>query len=216
MEKYDHLKLPLFKADVERQTRGGGGGFKMPEGRDKNQFSQQAQQKSEQLSQSCASLKTKFPKIDPELIFAININQSLSIDAFEQTLAGMDIHVLSVAEGKKGHWVVFSDDQNLEKFKEKLSTYGSEDGANYDFFHAIESFGDIPVEEKIGEQLKEQPLNDSAEFVDIELWKMDDPQKNTGFIAQLKASYPELAQFRITDQLITKSFVLLRTCSRSF
>jgi len=210
MKKYNHLKLPLFKADVDRQKRGGGGGFKMPEGRDKHQFSQKSQQQSEQLSQTCADLKTKFPNIDPKLIFEININQSLAVDAFEQTLAGMDIHVLSVAEGKKGYWVVFSDDQNLEKFKAKLTTYGSEDGANYDFFHAIESFGDIPVEEKIGEQLKEQPLTDSAEFVDIELWKMDDPQKNTDFIEQLKASYSEFTQFRITDQLITKSFVLLR------
>lgn len=210
MEKYDHLKLPLFKADVERQKRGGGGGFKMPDGRDKNQFSQQAQQKSEQLSQTCTELKTKFPNIDSNLIFEINIDQSLAVDAFEQTLAGMDIHVLSVAEGKKGHWVVFSDDQNLERFKEKLRTYGSEDGANYDFFHAIESFGDIPVEEKIGEQLKEKPLTDSTDFVDIELWKMDDPQKNRDFIEQLKVNYPEFTQFRITDQLITKSFVLLR------
>jgi len=210
MEKYDHLKLPLFKADIERQKRGGGCGFKIPDGRNKNQFSLQAQQKSDQLSQTCTDLKTKFPNIDPKLIFEINIDQSLAVDAFEQTLAGMDIHVLSVAEGKKGHWVVFSDDQNLNRFKEKLITYGSEDGANYDFFHAIESFDDIPIEEKIGERLKEQPLTESSEFVDIELWKMDNPQKNTDFIAQLKASYPEFTQFRITDQLITKSFVLLR------
>jgi len=210
MQKYNHLKLPLFMADIKRQKRRGGGGFKLPEGRNKGQFSQQAQQKSEQLSQTYADLKTKFPKIDPKLIFAINIDQSIAVDAFEQTLASMDIHVLSVAEGKKGLWVVFSDDQILEKFKAKLDTYGSEEGANYDFFHAIESFGDIPVEEKIGEQLKQQPLGDTAEFVDIELWKMDNPQKNTDFIAQLKASYSELTQFRITDQLITKSFVLLR------
>ncbi len=101
MGKYDHLKLPLFKADIERQKRGGGGGFKMPDGRNKSQFSQQAQQTSEQLGQTCADLKEKFPNIDPKLIFEINIAQSLAVDAFEQTLAGMDIHVLSVAEGKK-------------------------------------------------------------------------------------------------------------------
>jgi hypothetical protein len=219
MEKHNHLKLPLFKANVKRKKRGGGGGFEIPDGRNKHQFSQQLQQKSEQLSKTCADLKTKFPMIDSKLIFAININQSLAVDAFEKTLTRMDIHLLSVAKGKKDkkdkkgkedHWVVFSDDQNLKKFKDKLNTYGSEEGENYDFFHAIESFGDIPAEEKMGEQLKQQPLDDTAEFVDIELWKMDDPQKNTDFITQLKASYPEFTQFRITDQLITKSFVLLR------
>jgi len=210
MKKYDHLKLPLFKADVERQKRAAAGGFKMPVSRDKSQFSKQAQQKAVQLSQTCDDLKAKFPNIDPKLIFEINIDQSLSVDAFEQTLASMDIHVLSVAEGKKGHWVVFSDDQSLQKFKQKLEIYGSEEGANYDFFHAIESFGDISVEAKVGERLKQQPLTDSVEFVDIELWKMDDPQKNIGFIKQLKENYPEFTQFRVTDQLITKSFVLLR------
>jgi hypothetical protein len=53
----------------------------LPEGRNKNQFSQQAQQTSEQLSQTCADLKTKFPNIDPKLIFEININQSLAVDS---------------------------------------------------------------------------------------------------------------------------------------
>jgi hypothetical protein len=28
----------------------------------------------------------------------------------------------------------------------------------------LESFGDIPAEEKMGEQLKQQPLDDTAEF----------------------------------------------------
>ena len=34
MNTYDHLPLPVHQADVQRQTRGGGGGYKLPEGRD--------------------------------------------------------------------------------------------------------------------------------------------------------------------------------------
>lgn len=122
----------------------------------------------------------------------------------------MDIQVLSVAEGKKGFWVVFSEDEDLSSFKKKLATYGSEYGRNYDFFHAIESFGDIPLEKKIGKRLAEQPLTDTADFIDLELWKIDDPQQNERFIQQLKDTYSDFSQFRITDTLITKSFVLLR------
>ena len=46
------------------------------------------------------------------------------------------------------------------------------------FFHAISSFDDIPIEEKIGDQLKKSPLTSTAEFVDVELWRMLDPKIN--------------------------------------
>ncbi len=211
MEKYEHLKLPAFKGNFERQKRGGGGGFSLPSGRNKGTFTQYATQKADELASSFSILKNKFSgKIDPSLIYEIEINQSVSPEGFEKTLSSMGIHVLSVAEGKKGFWVVFSDDVNLEKFKTKLSTYGSEYGAKYDFFNAIESFQDIPTEKKIGKSLKDKPLGDTADFIDIELWKMTDPQKNDIFIQQLKNTFIDLSQFRITDTLSTKSFVLLR------
>jgi len=210
MEKHEHLRLPLFQGNIERKKRGGGG-FSLLEGRDKVSFSQLANQQAKNLSRAFSALKKQFSgQIDPKLIFEIEINQPVSPDAFEQTLASMDIHVLSVAEGKQGFWVVFSKDDDLSRFKQKLATYGSEYGKNYDFFHAIESFGDIPLEKKIGKRLADQPLTDTADFIDLELWKIDDPQQNERFIQQLKDTYSDFSQFRITDTLITKSFVLLR------
>jgi len=178
MEKYEHLKLPVFKGNVERQKRSGGGGFSFPAGRNKQTFTQQVTQKADDLVSSFTALKNKFSgKIDTSLIYEIEINQSVSPGGFEKTLSSMGIHVLSVDEGKKGFWVVFSDDEELNQFKGKLSTYGSEDGPKYDFFNAIESFRDIPREKKIGKSLKNKPLGDTAAFIDIELWRMTDPQK---------------------------------------
>ncbi|TGO02673.1 hypothetical protein PN36_21190 [Candidatus Thiomargarita nelsonii] len=211
MEKHQHLKLPLFHGNIERKKRHGGGGFSLPQGRNKACFSRETSQQAKNLSRAFSALKKQFPvRIDPTLIFEIEINQSVSPDAFERTLASLGIHVLSVAEGKKGFWVVFSEDEDLSRFKQKLEIYGSEEGPKYDFFHAIESFGDIPLEKKIGKGLAEQPLTDRADFIDLELWKMTDPQKNEQFIQQLKDSYTDSSQFRHTDTLTTKSFVLLR------
>jgi hypothetical protein len=122
----------------------------------------------------------------------------------------MGIHVLSVAENRKGYWVVFSDDDTLSQFKSKLATYGSDEGPKYDFFNAIDSFQDIPRGKKIGNGLREKPLGENAEFIDIELWRMIDPQKNEKFINELKQIYTDRSQFRITDTLISKTFVLLR------
>jgi len=211
MEKHQHLKLPLVNENINRKKQGGGGGYSLLGGRDKAKFSQNAIQNCKIISQKFEIFKKQLSgKIDPTLIFEIKINQGLSPDAFEKTLSSMDIHVLSVAEDKKGYWVVFSEDEELEKFKQKLEAYGSEDGYGYDFFHAIESFDDISTEKKIGESLTNQPLGDTAEFVDIELWNMNDPQKNETFISQLKDIYSDFPEFRVSDTLITKSFVLLR------
>jgi subtilisin family serine protease len=212
MEKYQHLKLPLFEGDFNRKKRpGGGGGLNLPEGRSKFQFSHDACEQAENISKEFLATKNKLAgKIDPTFIFEINVTQGISTDEFEKILFSMGIHVLSVAEGKKGYWVVFSDDEDLNRFKQKLAIYGSEEGAKYDFFHAIESFGDIPVTKKLGEGLIKNPLGDKGDFVDIELWKIDDPQRNQKFINQLKENYRDFSQFKITDTLITKSFVLLR------
>ncbi|EIM62386.1 S8 family peptidase [Desulfobacter postgatei] len=211
MERHDHLRLPIYHGNVERQKRGGGGGYSLPEGRRKAAFSRTARRKAETISQSFATLKRKFAgRITPSLIYEIEINQSVSPDAFENTLSSMGIHVLSVAENRKGFWVVFSDDENLSGFKNKLAKYGSETGPKYDFFNAIDSFQDIPREKKIGKRLKDAPLGETPEFIDIELWRMTDPRKNERFIHELKDAYPNRSQFRITDTLISKTFVLVR------
>ncbi len=211
MNSYEHLSLPVYNAATERQKRGGGGGFKIPQGRNKSEFSKTASQKADAIATSFQEIKRKFSgKINPSLIFEIEINQSVAPEAFEKTLSSMGIHVLSIAENKKGYWIVFSDDDDLYRFNEKLSTYGYDEGPKYDFFNAIESFRDIPREEKIGKALSEQPLGDKPEFIDIELWKMGTPQENEDFITELKTTYSDLSIFRITDKLVTKSFVLLR------
>ncbi len=77
MEKYKHLKLPLFESNIERKKRGGGG-YSLPKGRDKASFSKHARKKAEQISIAFSDLKTKLSiKIDPSLIFEIEINQSV-------------------------------------------------------------------------------------------------------------------------------------------
>ena len=211
MEQYEHLKLPLFTEKVERQKKGGGGGYKLLAGRNKSKFAQQAIQDANNIKSNFTILKNKFSgNLNPTLIFEIEINQSVSPDNFEKELTGMDINVLSVAENKRGYWVIFANDTALTKFIGKIKMYGQPHGPSYDFFNAIESFQDIPLEKKIGKALQDSPLGETADFIDIELWRMTDPQKNKQFIAELERTYSDQSQFRITDTLITLTFVLLR------
>lgn len=212
MDKLEHLKLPIFKGNIKRQkSKGRPQSPKLLSRRNKIVFSQEAIQKADELTTSFSVLKQKFSgQIDPSLIYEIEINQDVHTEGIEKIFLSMGIHILSVAEGKKGFWIVFSNNDNLDVFKRKLADYGSENGPKYDFFNAIESFQKIPIEKKIGQRLIDNPLGNIADFIDIELWKMTDPQKNEIFIQQLKDAYSDFSRFRITDTLTTKSFVLLR------
>ncbi len=212
MNKYEHLPLTHYQGEVQRQTRRhGGGGYKLPVGRNKSDFSRETKRNVDNVINTFKAVKTKYSGIiNPSLIFEIEVNQSVDYNSLEDILSSMGIHILSSAENKKGHWVVFSDDESLNEFKRKLSTYGSPDGPKYDFFNVFRVLKDIPKEEKIGERLKQHPLGLAPEYIDIELWRMVDEQRNITFINELKSAYPDRNKFRITDQLITKSFVLLR------
>lgn len=212
MSKYEHLHLPLYQNDIERKKkRTGFSKFRIPEGRNKQEFSSSGKAKAREISDSFKEVKRKFlGRINPNLIFSIKINDSVDTKTFEKILSSMEIKVLSVAENKKGYWVVFSDDSELSEFRFKLDTYGSEEGPKYDFFNAIDSFEDIPKEQKIGKKLSESPLTNISDFIDVELWRMETSNKNEYFINELKHAYPDHLKFRITDQLITKSFVLIR------
>jgi stalled ribosome alternative rescue factor ArfA len=177
MNRYEHLTLPIFKTEIERKKQGRGGGYKKSENRQKGFFAKNTIKKADELISSFKRIQSRFAgKIDPGLIYEIQINQSVFVQGFEDLLTSMGIRVLSIAENKKGYWVVFSDDHNLSEFKRKLSYYGSETGPKYDFFNAIESIRDIPRDEKIGTSLKEKPLGDRPEFINIELWKIDTPE----------------------------------------
>ncbi|HHW04161.1 MAG TPA: S8 family peptidase [Thermoanaerobacterales bacterium] len=215
MANYEHLPLPEYQGDLNKQkNKNRKFMYKFPEGRDKISFGQQNINKADEIVSSFTKLKNKYKDtIDVNLIYRIRINQSVDINSFDKNiLSSMGMEILSVAENKKGYWVVFANEQDLKTFKEKLAQYSGlvQNGAKYDFFNAIDGIDDIPPEEKIGKALRDRPLtNDKAEYVNIELWRMDDP-KLIKFIKELEQAYPNRQLFRITDKLITRSFALLR------
>ena len=117
MESKEHLKLPIYKENIERFKRGGGGKLSLPKGRDKEKFAQNAIKKSQELINQHSQLKNKFSdKINPSLIYEIEITQKIHIDTLVENLQKMGIQVLSVAENKQGFWIVFNEKENLIEF----------------------------------------------------------------------------------------------------
>ena len=289
MANYEHLRLPLYQDNIDRKKREvKGGGYTFPERRNKTDFSNKGIQSSNEIATSFSNIKTKFQnKLNPSLIYEIQVNQNVPTETFEKTLSSMGIQVLSIAEGKKGYWIVFNDREQFTDFQTKITDYAKEIGevvpenafikediglslndsqvirnhlrqtnllnpdyavikqnakihgpidkvnisipdnftqykkhiisvlkkftpGNYDFFNAIEEIRDIQKDKKIGEGLNNKPLGKTPEFIDVEFWRMPDPDQNQGFIDELDNAYRDNADFRITDELITNSFVLIR------
>lgn len=210
MEYFEHLPLPEYGQPYEKK-KGGSPRYTSQEGRDRQKFYDKNIEKAIEISKSLQELKQKYKdKIEPNLIYKLVINQKVNQDIFEKALS-MGIQILASNMDKGGYLVVFSSEKALEQFKNKLAQYsGIVKGSKYDFFNAIESLQDIAPHEKIGSLLKQKPLlSGSPDYINIELWRMDDDRLNK-FIEELKAAYDNLNEFRISDKLITRSFVLLR------
>ncbi|MGD7054765.1 S8 family serine peptidase [Sutcliffiella horikoshii] len=210
---YEHLSLPQIVGGLEKRKQRGGGGFSLPQGRVKRDYYQDVSDKAEQITRSYTELKERYNgKVNPHLVYRISVNQSVDYNSFVKVLHAMGgITVLSVAENKQGYWVVFSNDTELTSFKDKLAQYsGVKDGRKYDFFNAIDSIEDIPIQEKIGSNLSLNPLKEGeVGYLDIELWRMDDEHIQS-FINQLKNTYNDWDKFKLCDSLVTNSFALFR------
>lgn len=210
-ERYEHLILPFVPEEFLREKGKGRIVYKWPDKlppRDKSKFYETEMQVFDEIRQKHKTHKRKYKEyLDPRLIFKININQSVSEEGFRTELKRMDIEVISPSPDKKGYWVVFAEDEELEEFKKKLGDYTLRN--KYAFFNAIDGLSDIPPEEKIGEYLQKEPFRDDEySYLDVEIWRMDDIKLDSflkGFRKLINSK-----NGKIVDALTTKNFSLLR------
>ena len=172
-ERYEHLVLPFVPEEFLRKKGKGRIVYKQPS-RDKSKFYETEVQVFGEIQQKHKTQKRKYKEyLDPSLIFKIEINQTVSEEVFRTELKRMDIEVISPSPDKKGYWVIFAEDEELEEFKKKFRDYTLRN--KYAFFNAIDGISDIPPDEKIGEYLQKEPFRDDEySYLDVEIWRMED------------------------------------------
>lgn len=213
MTFYDHLPLPEYRGNLRRKKGAGRPIYEFPKDRNKQRFYTENAKNAEEIARSFQGIKSRYEgKLQPHLIYRLRINQGVHYESFEKRLYSLGgLTVLSVAEDRKGYWVVFADDEQLKIFKDKLAQYsGIKQGHKYEFFNAIDEISDIPEEEKVGELLRRQPLQPGEiAYLNVELWRMDNEILNV-FTNELTEVYNDTRLFKITDRLVTNSFALFR------
>jgi hypothetical protein len=215
----EHLKLPFYEKEFKRKKRGGGG--IKPREEDRRRF-------SELQIINLAGIKEDFDRdkeifkqfFDPNFIFKIKLNQRVDEEEFIKFLERNMVKVISPSPEGKGYWILLAEDESLNEVKKRLEEYGERE--KYKQFGAIESFEPIPPEEKIGEQLKDRPLQEGEEaYLDIEIWRMEDGRLNK-FMEEGDGGKPGFKRFinnksgKVMDELRTENLCLLRVKINKF
>lgn len=205
MMRMEHLRLLFYEEHFERKKQGRG---RVKPRKERQRFSEIQIFNLTKIKENFEEDKKKFSKfLDPNLIFKIEVNQNVNEEDFTKFLERCNIRVISPSPEGKGFWILLAKDESLEEIRRKLKEYGEKE--RYKYFDAIESFQPIPEEEKIGEQLKEKPLDESEEaYLDVEIWRMEDGRLNS-----FLEGFEKLLQKhggRITDKFITENLCLLR------
>jgi len=203
--RMEHLRLLFYEEHFERKKQGGG---RIKPRKEKQKFSEIQIFNLENIKKDFEKDKKKFVKfVDPNLIFKIELNQKVDEEDFRKFLERSGIKVISPSPEGKGFWISLAEDESLEEIKRRLKEYGEKE--RYKYFDVIESFQPIPEEEKIGDQLRENPLGEKEEaYLDIEIWRMEDGRLNN-FLEGFKKLLQEYGG-RITDKFITENLCLLR------
>lgn len=209
VERFDHLELPLYPETYDRtETRGGLRPYESRSKQERERYFELQVEQFASIRRSYLENKARYREyLDPNLIFKLEVTQSVHEDTLRRQLRRMDIQVLSPSPDNTGLWVVFAEDEDAVRFKEKLRSYVEED--RYRYFNALGDLVEIPVEDKIGARLAERMLSPGEiSYLDVEIWRMED-QELGAFLDGLTNLVVSKGG-RVTDTLIKDSFCLLR------
>ncbi|MEP0825316.1 MAG: S8 family peptidase [Nitrososphaera sp.] len=175
MAKREHLFLRVEPEVPPRKMRSGGGGYAIAP-RDKHEFSRTQIKQLDALKVAVTSQRENLKQyFEPRLIFKVRVDpkQGISDETFRAELRAAGMQTIFASPDKSGYWVVFSEDIQAIKFRQKLENRTKSDKAT--FIDAILGIGPIPKEEKIGQFLKEQPIGETeVAYLDVELWPMEE------------------------------------------
>ena len=167
-EKYEHIKIEATNFIERRKKRS----FRKKIERKKSeklQFYSDSINNINDIIDYSAIIQKTMNYDDNSLIFSINLKKDASIKDIEDKLIEMDIDIISMHKSKDGKNIIVINRDNINKLKSKIKDYGNEK-YKYNFLNYINYIKSIKTEDKIGLDLQSKPLNNSFEYLNIELW----------------------------------------------
>jgi len=157
-------------------------------------------------------------EIDPALILRIHLDPGASIQEDEWERFGLSL----VSVGQNKTYILFSDDLELNKFKNKLSKYkggpkGDQKNAPYNgIFASIMKIEKITPKDKIGRLFNYENIQDIDDISDDENYIIDVQLWDFGTISLNRKKLDEVIKYvkdnkgKVTDVFLHDSLVLIR------
>ncbi len=209
--QYDHLELPVLNITLPKRPRRGFGSSEKRKDR--------LTHGSKLLTQAF-SLTNRSPKevapfgINPKLIFKIKLRKNDNLE--ENNLPSLGLNLLAKEPKANQAIVVFSSDNELEQFREKLESYSGLNDSSYEYGYldAIEEIVPLEPEDRIGRLLELEPLeNDEIVPLDLELWHTGNTDEMQNYLKNLDEflqSFEEYPGIKVTDKYISEYFCTAR------
>ena len=198
MTEFEHLELPKANIALPKRPRPYGGGGKR---------SHRDAHGTQILTQLSNMIKPKDREyspfgINPKLIFKIKLNKQWNLS--EDNLTALELNLLAQEPKVMQAIVVFSSDNQLQEFQNKLEQYcGKKDGHQYGYLDAIEELFPLEPQDRIGRLLELEPLESGVLTpLDMELWHTGDREEMRQYINELDEflkSWNEYPGMEVTD-----------------
>ena len=209
MSKFEHLELPKTNIELPRRSVNGFG--KRGSRSNRGSHGRKLLDQSGSLVQRPRRKTSPF-RLNPKLIFKLQLSQNGYLS--EDKLPPMGLTLLAQEPSASKAIVVFSDDEQLSEFRNRLETYSADDGFEYSYLDAIEDLVPLEPQDRIGRLLELEPMPaDQIAALDLELWHTGDNREmreliNTldQFLTDFDPNFP----MRVSDRYIGDYLCLAR------
>ncbi|MBD2151078.1 S8 family peptidase [Pseudanabaena sp. FACHB-1277] len=210
MSKFEHLKLPVTTINLPKRSKGGGssGGTN----RDRSSHGQKLSDQVLGLLKRPEKERSLFT-INPKLIFKIKLAPKSILP--EASLPGIGLTLLAQESSEQKAIVVFSSEQELTNFQEKLKVYSNVgEGYDYGYLDVIEDIVPLEPQDRVGRRLELEPL-EANELValDLELWHTGDLVEMKTYLDNLDEvlrTITEDSPMRVSDRYIGEYICIAR------
>lgn len=209
MSEFEHLELPKTSIQLPRRSTGGGGYGSRRDNR--GSHGQKLQEQAGSLIQRPRRENSPF-RLNPKLIFKLKLSQEGRLDDQQITALGLDL--LAREPNSNKALVVFSDDEQLTTFRNRLEIYKSDAGPQYGELDTIEDLMPLEPSDRRGRLLELEPVEDGElAALDVELWHTGDNREMRRLVDDLNDFLMDMdtnRQTRVSDRYIGNYICLAR------
>lgn len=209
MSEFEHLELPKTSIELPRRSGGGGGnrGVRPNRGSHGRKLLEQAGSLVQRPRKEASPFR-----LNPKLIFKLRLSQDGYLA--EDKLSPLGLTLLAQEPNANKAIVVFSSDDQLTEFRNRLETYSAAAGPQYGELDAIEDLVPLEPQDRLGRLLALEPVQEGElAALDLELWHTGDQREMRGLVDALDDFLTGLDpnhQTRVSDRYIGDYLCLTR------